>query len=440
MSPVPLRSPLEKIFSEEERTRLFLEFETTLAVVEADLGLIPEAAAKEIKRVAKLDTIDLAGLRTDLERTGYPIAPLIRQLTAACRDDHGQYVHWGSTTQDVMDTALALQMRDALDSIESDLKALASILVELAQSHRGTLMAARTFGGHALPFTFGLKAARWLTGVCRHIERIGDVRRRAAVGQFGGAVGTLASFGDKGPEVRQRLLKTLGLDAPLGVWHVARDSVAEAVCFLGLVTATLGKIAQDITALSATDLGELAEPVSGGKDASSTLPQKQNPVFSGRIMAAARIVASHVALVLDASRHDHERGPQGFVEEQVVPEAFVLTGRALAMARHVLSGLSVDAERMRGNLDTTQGLILAEAVMMALASHLGRLKAKDLVQEACSEAAGAGRPLAAVLGDKRQVTAHLGADDIERLLDPANYLGSARQEVDDIVAYARSLI
>lgn len=440
MTSSPPPSPLEAIFSEEGRLGRFLQFEAALAAAEAELGIIPRDAAEDIVRIATVDTVDLAILKSETERTGYPIAPLVRQLAAACDGDHGQYVHWGSTTQDVMDTALALQMRQGLDSIEADLKAIATVLADIAETHRQTLMVARTFGGHALPFTFGLKAARWLSGVCRHLERIGDVRRRALVGQFGGAVGTLASFGVDGPAVKRLLFEKLDLPAPSGVWHVARDSVAEAVCFLGLVTVTLGKIAHDVGALSATEIGELAEPASGGKDTSSTLPQKRNPVYSGRVVAAAQMVAGHVALVLGASRHDHERGPQGFVEEWVIPDAFVQTGRALATTLHVLSGLTVDAGRMRANLDATRGLVMAEAATMALAPHLGRLVAKDLVHAACEEAAASERSLASVIGDDMTVGEHLGAADIERIMDPANYLGGGADEVDEIVALARTLI
>jgi 3-carboxy-cis,cis-muconate cycloisomerase len=440
MTSSPPPSPLEAIFSEQGRLRRFLEFEAALAMAEAELGIIPREAADDIIRIATADTVDLAVLRSETERTGYPIAPLVRQLVAACDGDHGQYVHWGSTTQDVMDTALALQMRQGLDAIEADLKAIAAVLVDIADTHRQTLMVARTFGGHALPFTFGLKAARWLSGICRHVERIGDVRRRAVVGQFGGAVGTLASFGDDGPAVKRLLFEKLDLPASPGVWHVARDSVAEAVCYLGLVTTTLGKIAHDVMALSATEIGELAEPVSGGKDTSSALPQKRNPVYSGRVVAAAKMVAGHVALVLDATRHDHERGPQGFVEERVVPDAFVQTGRALATTLHVLSGLTVDAGRMRANLDAPRGMVMAEAATMALAPHLGRLAAKDLVHAACEEAMAGERSLASVIGDDATVGAHLGAADIERIMDPANYLGSADDEVDEIITLARTLI
>ena len=439
MPDVPPVSPLAGIFSEAGRLERYLAFEAALAQVEAELGLIPEEAAREIARIATPETVDVERLAADTRRTGYPIAPLTRQLAAACRGGLGQFVHWGGTTQDVMDTALAMQFRDAFDHVEGDLKGLARDLAGLAARHRDTPMAARTFGGHALPFTFGAKVARWLAPVCRHVERLEELRPRVLVGQFGGAVGTLASFGGRGAEVRERLLARLGLGEPAAVWHVARDTVAEAACFLGLVTATLGKIGHDVAALGASDTGEAFEPVSGGRDASSTLPQKRNPVYSGRIVANARIVASHVSLVLDSARHDHERGPQGFVENMIVPEIFLLAGEALAAARHVVAGLQVDAARMWANLESSRGTVMAEAAAMALAPHLGRLKAKDLVHDACRRTDAGAADLASALASIPEVAALVDGGALARVLDPRNYLGTAGEEVDRAVARAREI-
>lgn len=439
MSGNTLTNPLEEIFSEQGRLERYLKFEIALAEVEGELGLIPEEAADEIVRVATLETIDTEKLNADTERTGYPIAPMVRQLTTACRDDLGQYVHWGSTTQDVMDTAMVMQIRDALVHIEDDLKELARSLVDLAERHRDTLMVARTFGGHALPFTFGAKVGRWLSSVCRHVERLQQLRPRVLVGQFGGAVGTLASFGGHGTEVRRRLLARLELAEPVAVWHAARDTVSEAACFLGLVTVTLGKIGHDVATLCTSDVGEVFEPVSGGRDASSTLPQKQNPVYSSRVVANARVVANHVSLILDAARQDHERGPQGFIEKMIVPEIFVLTGEALATTRHIAAGLRVDEARMRANLEASGGVIMAEAATMALSPHLGRLTAKDLVHDACERVRSDGPDLAAVLAAMPEVTEHLSADELAHTMEPANYLGNVGEEVDRVVAHARKM-
>tara|TARA_A100001037_G_scaffold306130_1_gene349427 strand:+ start:8124 stop:9449 length:1326 start_codon:yes stop_codon:yes gene_type:complete len=432
-------NPLEVIFSERGQFERYLQFEAALAEAEAELGLIPEEAAREIVRVAVFETLDMNKLNSDTLRTGYPIAPMVRQLTAACRDDLGQFVHWGSTTQDVMDTGLVLQIRDSLIHIEDDLKQLARSLADLAQRHRDTLMVARTFGGHALPFTFGAKVARWLSSVCRHLERLEQLRPRVLVGEFGGAVGTLASFGTHGAKIRERLMSKLELAEPLAVWHAARDSVAECATFLGLVTSTLGKIGHDVTTLCTSDVGEVFEPVSGGRDASSTLPQKQNPVYSGRVVANARVVASHVSLLLEAARQDHERGPQGFIEKRTLPDTFVLTGETLVTTLHIIGGLRVDEERMRANLDASGGTIMAEAATMALSPHLGRLKAKDLVHDACERVGAESVDLVTVLGADPEVTQHLTPEQLARTMDPANYLGNVGEEIDRVVAHAREV-
>ena len=439
MSNSNLENPLEKIFSEKGQFNRYLQFEVALAEAEAELGLIPEEAAREIIRVAAVEILDMEKLRADTRRTGYPIAPMVRQLTAACRDDLGQFVHWGSTTQDVMDTGLVLQIRDSLVHFEGGLKQLAIVLADLAERHRDTLMVARTFGGHALPFTFGAKVARWLSSTCRHLERLEQLRPRVLVGEFGGAVGTLASFGEHGTEIRKRVLSKLNLAEPLAVWHAARDSVAECATFLGLVTSTLGKISHDITMLCTSDVSEVFEPVSGGRDASSTLPQKQNPVYSGRVVANARIVASQVALLLEAVRQDHERGPQGFIEKKILPDTIVLTGEMLTTTLHILSGLRVDELRMRANLEASGGTIMAEAATMTLSPHLGRLKAKDLVHDACERVGVEGLDLVAVLNAIPEVAQHITPEQLAQAMDPANYLGNVGEEIDRVVAYAREI-
>lgn len=439
MSNSNLCNPLEEIFSERGQFDRYLQFEVALAEAEAELGLIPEEAACEIIRVAVFEMLDMEKLRADTRRTGYPIAPMVRQLTAACRDDLGQFVHWGSTTQDVMDTGLVLQIRDTLIHFEDGLKQLALVLADLAEHHRDTLMVARTFGGHALPFTFGAKVARWLSSTCRHLERLEQLRSRVLVGEFGGAVGTLASFGEHGTEIRKRVLSKLNLAEPLAVWHAARDSIAECATFMGLVASTLGKIGHDITTLCTSDVGEVFEPVSGGNDASSTLPQKQNPVFSGRVVSNARIVASQVCLLLDAARQDHERGPQGFVEKKILPDTVLLTADMLTTILYVINGLRVDEQQMRANLDSSNGIIMAEAATMKLSPYLGRLKAKDLVHDACERVGKEGLDLVTVLSAIPEVVLHITTEHLAEVMDPENYIGNVGEEIDRVVAHARNV-
>jgi 3-carboxy-cis,cis-muconate cycloisomerase len=421
------------IFSKRNALELYLRVEIALARAEADLGLIPAAAATQIASKAKLDSLDLDYVRAQTERTAYPIAPLVRQLTLICGDD-GQYIHWGATTQDILNTALALQVNDAIPAIEKSLHALLGHLATLTRLHRGTLMVARTFGGHALPTTFGFKAAVWLSGLLRHSHALGALRSRPLPGEFGGVAGTLASLDGSGVAVRARLMELLGLREPLITWASQRDRVVEIVGCLANLCGSLGKIAQDISDLAATEIGELAEPVSGGKDASSALPFKGNPVYCAQAMTSASLVAQHAATAVLAMRQHNERSGEGLVEAGTVPQAFVEAERCLTKLCTVVAGLQVFPERMRQNLSCTHGIILAERYMMALAPRIGRLAAHDLVHEACHMAIERKLDLAEVLSGMPAVIKHLDRDRLMHLADPGTYLGNALDMVDAVLA------
>jgi 3-carboxy-cis,cis-muconate cycloisomerase len=424
---------MRAVFCDESYVRHCVAVEVALARAEAKVGVIPAAAAEAIARNATADGLDLALLKTDTDNVGYPIVGIVHQLQTQC-GEAGRYLHWGATTQDIMDNAVVLQMRDGFAIIERDLADLDAILTSLARRHRDTVMAGRTHLQQALPTTFGLKAAVWLSMVRRHRERLDQLRPRVLVGQFGGAAGTLASLGEKGLAVADALIDELGLGRPAIVWHVARDGMAEAAGFLALVAASLAKIATDVMLMMQTEVGEAFEPFAPGRGSSSTMPQKRNPISCELIVACAKSVRQNAGLMLDAVAADHERatGPW-HLEWIALPEAFLATAGALHQARFMLGGLVVDADRMRRNLDITDGLIVAEAVMMALAPHTGRGPAHDLVYGACRAALDTGTPLLeqlVVLGD---VTRHLDDAALRRLVDPANYLGSAGAMVDRLV-------
>jgi 3-carboxy-cis,cis-muconate cycloisomerase len=292
-------------------------------------------------------------------------------------------------------------------------------------------MAGRTHLQQALPITFGFKAAVWRAPLERHRERLAELRPRVLVGQFGGAAGTLASLGDKGLAVRAALMRELELAEPAITWHVARDGLAEAVLFTGLVTGSLAKIATDVMLMMATELGEAFEPFEHGRGGSSTMPQKRNPISSELIVACAKLVRQHCALMLDAMVQDFERATGPWHAEWIaLPESFIATAGALRQAKLMLAGLTVDAERMQRNLGMTSGLIVAEAVMMGLAPKLGRQVAHDVVYDACRAAAESGRPLLELIAANPQAAPHFSRAELERLLDPRNYLGSAGAMVD----------
>ena len=431
--------PMRAIFSDQGLISRYVAVEVALARAQARCGVIPAEAAEEIAVRSNADAFDLDLLRHETEIVGYPILPLVHQLVKMC-SEAGRYVHWGATTQDIMDTAVVLQIRDALALVEQDLVALREILAGLAKRHRDTPMAGRTHLQQALPITFGYKAAVWLTMFDRHTERLEQLRPRVLVGQLAGAAGTLASLGDRGLDVQRALMEELGLGVPAATWHVARDGLAEAVNLLGLITGSLGKIAYDVMLMASTELAEVYEPFVTGRGASSTMPQKRNPISSELIFAAAKAVRQQAGLMLDAMIQDFERATGPWHAEWIaLPESFVLTAGALHQAKFMLGGLTVDERRMRKNLDLTSGLIVAEAVMMGLAPHLGRQRAHDVVYAACRQVDEQGGRLADVLVAEPEVSRHLDRAAVERLTDPVNYLGAAPTMVDRVLAGRRSV-
>jgi 3-carboxy-cis,cis-muconate cycloisomerase len=424
---------MRAVFSDDNLLRCYVDAEVALAVAQGRLGVIPQDSADAIARTAPSVALDRAALKEEAENVGYPIVGLVRQLSAKL-GDAGRYIHWGATTQDIMDTATVLQIRAALDFVEREMAAVSLALVKLAQKYRDTPMAGRTHLQQALPITFGYKCAIWLSMLQRHAERLRELKPRVLVAQFGGAAGTLASLGDKGLDVRREYARELKLGEPPITWHVARDAVAETVNFLALVTGSLGKIGFDIMLMMMTELGEAFEPFASHRGASSTMPQKRNPISSEILVANAKAVRQHASLMLDAMIQDFERatGPW-HVEWLAVPDSFILTAGSLAQAKFMLEGLVVDESRMRANLELTQGLIVAEAVMMGLAPLLGRQHAHDLVYEACRQAMAQKRSLFDVLAENPAISAALSRDRLQALCDPTNYLGSARVMVDQIV-------
>ena len=424
---------MRAIFEDAALLARYIEVEVALARAQGRLGVIPAQAAKDIAAKCDASKLDLERLKKETETVGYPILPLVRQLAAQC-GEAGRYLHWGATTQDIMDSAVVLQVRDALALIESDLNELRAILARQAKRYRDTPMAGRTHLQQALPITFGYKLAIWLSMLDRHVERLQQLKPRVLVGQFAGAAGTLASLGEHGMEVQKALMQELKLAQPLATWHAARDGLAEAVNFLGLVTGSLGKMAFDVMLMASTEVAEVSEPFVQGRGASSTMPQKRNPISSELILAAAKAVRQHAGLMLDALVQDFERATGPWHAEWIaLPEAFMLTGGALHQSKFMLDGLIVDEARMRRNLDMTHGLIVAEAVMMGLAPHMGRNEAHDVVYDACRAVAENGGSLAEALAQVPEVTRHLDRKALQELTDPSNYLGAAREMVDRVV-------
>jgi 3-carboxy-cis,cis-muconate cycloisomerase len=426
---------MRRVWSDENRTQKYLDIEAALARVQARLRIIPREAADEIVRNCTIDRIDMAKLKAQTERIGYPVLGVVSQLNTLCRDRLGEYCHWGATTQDITDTATVLQIREALELVEADLKAISASLVALARKHRDMPMIGRSNLQQAVPVTFGYKMAGLLSAIERHRERLAELRPRVLVGEFGGACGTLASLEQGALETQEGLMKELGLGQPAIAWHTIRDSIAEVGAFLGLVGGTLGKLSMDVKLMMQTEVGEVYEPFAHGRGSSSTMPQKRNPISSCYIHAAISVVRQHAAALMDAMVADHERstGPWE-IEWIVLPEAFCLMAGALQQARAVVAGLEVGAARMRANLDLTNGLVMSEAVMMGLGRYIGREYAHDLVYDLCREATKQNRPLIDILAAHPEIAKHVDRKRLAELCNPANYLGLAGVMVDRVLS------
>ncbi|CAJ5092294.1 3-carboxy-cis,cis-muconate cycloisomerase [Burkholderia pseudomallei MSHR7498] len=430
--------PLNRIWSPHATLQRMLDVEAALARALAANGVIPANAVRPIEAACAASELDAQALMRDAALGGNLAIPLVRQLTARVkvRDaEAAKYVHWGATSQDIIDTAAVLQLRDTLDWLDPLLRDTCTTLATLAAAHRTTPMIGRTWLQQALPITLGLKFAQWLDALLRHRERIVALRERALALQFGGAAGTLASLRDAAPAVARSLADDLRLALPAVPWHTQRDRIAETAACFGMLIGTLGKIARDISLSMQTEIGELAEPAAAGKGGSSTMPHKRNPVGCAAVLTAAVRAPGLVSTVLAGMVQEHERALGGWQAEwDALPELARLAGGALAQVAQIVEGLNVDVARLADNLDATRGLVLGEAVMLALGDRIGRLDAHHLVERASKQAVRSGRPLYDVLAADPDVAAHLTPQALRQLLDPAHYVGEAHAYVDAVLA------
>src|ERR1700710_1412078 len=415
-----------------------LDFEAGLTRAEAAVGVVPASAAAPIAQACKAEAFELTALAEAATRSGNLAIPLVKALTSAVAradPDAARYVHWGATSQDVIDTAAMLTLRADIDALLPDLDRAIAGFAALARQHRNTAMVARTWLQHALPMPFGLKLAEYAAALHRSRARLKRLRAEALALQFGGAAGTLAALGDKGLLVAEKLAAELKLPLPDAPWHSHRDRIAEAASGFAILCGSCGKIARDVSLLMQTDVAEAFEPAGEGRGGSSTMPHKRNPVAAATALAAATMAPNLAATIFAAQVGDHERsaGPW-HAEWPVMPMLQLVTSGALAAIVDIAEGLEVDVARMRVNLDATHGLIMAEAVSFALASKLGKHEAHGIVAEASRKAAAGNQHLRDVLTSDPKVTTHLSADRIAKLFDPMAYQGVSQALIDRLLA------
>ena len=447
--PTPLDSAIfGPLFADEEISdlltdhafvRALVEVEIALARAEARAGVIPAKAAEQIAK-ATADRVDIEALTRGTVRSGFPIIALVQELRKQVGVDAAPFIHWGATTQDIVDTACVLQLRAVVKVLRTRLGEIARHLAVLAERHRHTVLAGRTHGQQALPITFGLKVASWVAPLVRHIERLGEIAPRLLIVQFGGAAGTLAALEDKGLSVAKELAGELELDMPAMSWHAQRDNFVEFAGWLSLATGTFAKMAQDIILLAQTEVGEAGESAEAGRGGSSTMPQKANPIASEMIIAAARTNAALLSAMHQAQIQEHERATHGWqVEWLTLPQMIVLTGGVLKHARYLAQNLQVDASAMRANIARANDVILAEAAVFALASAMPRSKAEELVKQACGAAVAENKPLIETVRRLAQGEVADGAVDWQELAQPESYLGETDRMIDAVLASVKRI-
>ncbi|MGY4311660.1 3-carboxy-cis,cis-muconate cycloisomerase [Bradyrhizobium sp. JR3.5] len=438
LAPMLSSAAMRAVCDDAATLQNMLDFEAALAGAEVACGVIPHEAFGPIGAACKAESFDLAALADAATRSGNLAIPLVKALTANVAKEDAEaarYVHWGATSQDVVDTATMLSLRAGIDVLLADLDRAVAGFAGLALAHRNTAVVARTWLQHALPMPFGLKLAEYAAALHRSRKRLLRLRRETLAVQFGGAAGTLAALGDKGLAVAEALAKELDLPLPDAPWHTHRDRIAEAASVFAILAGSCGKIARDVSLMMQTDVGEAFEPAGAGRGGSSTMPHKRNPVAAASALGAATMAPNLTATIFAAQVQDHERsaGPW-HAEWPTLPALMLVTSGALAAIVDLAEGLEVDAARMRVNLDATHGLIMAEAVTFALAEKIGKSDAHHLIEADSKKAVAEKKHLRDVLSADAKATAHLDAKRIAELFEPMAYQGASQALIDRLLA------
>lgn len=444
LGPLFASAKMRAALSDAAMLQRMLDVEAALARAEAAARVIPKSAAAPIAAACQVKRFDIAALGIAAGQAGNVAIPLVKALTAevAKRDkEAARFVHWGATSQDIIDTATVLALRDATALMDRDLARAIKGFISLAKKHRNSVMAGRTWLQQALPITFGLKAAEYAASLARARIRMITAVEEASVLQFGGASGTLAALRNKGTTVARALGRELDLAVPAAPWHAHSDRIANAASAIAIAIGECGKIARDVSLLMQTEVGEVFEPADAGRGGSSTMPQKRNPALSAQILAASNLAPGLVSSLLAGLVHEHERGTGGWQASWLaLPQLLLIASGAFERTAEIATGLEVDKARMRANLEISNGLIMAEAVQFALAEKLGRLQAHDLVAKASKRAAAERKPLKDLLRAIPEVASALPGKKLDELFEPASYLGETNKFIDAAIAGAeRSL-
>ncbi|MFS0575608.1 adenylosuccinate lyase [Sporosarcina sp. 179-K 3D1 HS] len=422
------------IFSDVNMLKKWIDVEKALAQAESELGVIPTEAYEEISKNSLAEKFNVEEIRKGIESTAHPLITFIRQFEENCAGAWGEYIHYGATTQDIIDTGLILQLKEGYEVIYNQVESMIASLEKVTIRYRHTIMPGRTHGQHALPITLGFKIATWLSEMHRHRVRLEEITDRVFVGQLGGAAGTLASLQENALVVQQRTIEILGLKIPDITWHTSRDNLTELASVYAMIAGTIGKIANEIINLQRTEIAEIEEGFENGKVGSSTMPHKRNPMICEYVVGLSRLVRMQLPLIYDSLVQEHERDMGlWLVELEVMPEMSTYLSRMLEQMEQVLQNMNVNEEKMRSNVDITGGLILSEQLMFYISGALGKQTAHEVVYEASMKAYEKNIPLIDAICQDERVTTHYGREEVEGFLKPENYLGLCSIFIDQVL-------
>ncbi len=426
---------MRKIFSDKSRFESWLKVEVALSKALMINGFYPEKIHSEIQKSARIENLDLNKMKEEYDRIGFPISPFVHQLANSCNSEASKWIHWGATTQDVIDSGLVIQMKNALIVIDEDVKKIINLLTSIVKKYRSSIMIGRTFMQQAAPITFGFKAAIWLDECLRQLQKLDYIKNRLFTAQLGGAVGNLATFGSKGLDVRRDFCKELNLKEPEISWHTSRDVWAEIIFWNASLCATFSKIATEISTLMRTEVNELREGFLPGRGSSSTMPQKRNPIFAPPIIAISNKSRELVSSQLIAMIQEHERSVATQpLEWLTIPDSFLLISGSIKHMINLLENLEIDEHKMNANFKNSGGFLMAESVMMGLAKSIGKLKSHELVASISVKAIKEKRLLKDALLEDKVIRKYLTIDQINDLLNPSNYLGETEKMIEAILS------
>lgn len=429
---------MREIFDDKQIIKNILEIEAALAATQGEMGLIPKEAAKEICKQATEGNLDIPGIEAEIIRVGHSLVPILQAFEKVCRDNLGEYVHMGATTQDIIDTAFIMCMKKGVEVIYKDMLEIEVLMADMAEKYRDTVMAGRSHTQQALPITFGYKVAVWASEHRRNIERLEACMERCFAGEMAGAVGTMAGFGPDGLEVCRRTIERLGLTVPDVAWHTSRDRIAEICTTLTIIAYSFGKMGAELAMLQMTEIGEVAEGFVKGSVGSSTMPHKRNPNTLESLTMLARLIKGNMDAAIESMFCAHERdGALWKIEWKAANEVVILAGSSAMRAKKVFAGLTVNAKKMRENLDIQRGLMQSEGIMLALGEKIGKQTAHGIVYQISMDTFEQNADFCEMLLKNEVVAANMTEEEIRKILDPEGYVGLSGEIVDQVVKNVR---